>query len=178
MDRIKSILITSLSDIEKKYSFSNKPTLTSKILFGIDSTISSNVDLLINNYICIQTNKLILYNTKLKNKQLLYYKNIENVSISMSSRKVYHAFGIIHFTYQVDLDIQTKNENYHFEIYKPTKLVNLIKKLDDYEIKYSDKIGVVDIYNKYPDEYKRNEFLDYNFKNIANKFNLDNPRHK
>lgn len=64
MDRIKSILITSLSDIEKKYSFSNKPTLTSKILFGIDSTISTNVDLLINNYICIQTNKLILYNTK------------------------------------------------------------------------------------------------------------------
>lgn len=105
---------------------------------------------------------------------------ITYIKLSMSSRDYTVGIPIIgigvEYTFQIDLEVNCLGKSYHFEIFKPTYFLDFIKIINQKNLVCNDVCGVIELYHKYPNEYERNKYLTYHFKNIAKKYGLDNPR--
>ena len=100
------------------------------------------------------------------------YSNIEYVSLSLCSRRQ----GRYRNRYQIDLDIKTHNKMFQFEIFNPIHFNLVLNHFKSHNIECIDRIGIVDLYNEYPDYEKLVFYLDTHFNEIAKKFGLEHPR--
>lgn len=105
-------------------------------------------------------------------EEVIVYSNIEYVSLSMCSRRQ----GRYRNRYQIDLDIKTPNKVYQFEIFNPRHFNLVIKQFINHDIECIDMIGIVGLYNEYPDFDKLIFYLDTHFNQMSKKFSLDHPR--
>lgn len=129
--------------------------------------------------------------------QEITYDKIQNVSLSMCSR-IYNpgalssgpvdffvktwqrgaplTAGMVHMVYSMDLDIETDEEIYSFESNSFQDMDILIGLFHKHHIQINDPIGIEKILNQYPDKNDRQQFFDHHFKQLAKKYQLDNPR--
>lgn len=75
----------------------------------------------------------------------------------------------------MDIDIHTNDDIYLFEIFNYKKNLDVFECFDDHSLKTIDVLSLKELYmNKNIVEATR--FLQYNFKEFAKKYNLDNSR--
>ena len=105
-------------------------------------------------------------------EMIIPYSTIEYVSLSMCSRMQGMGFN----RYQIDLDITTSDCIYQFEIFNPKHFYTVIMKLRSNNIEIVDMVGVIGLYEKFPDYDKLYNYIRTNFNQIAKKYHLDHPR--
>lgn len=104
------------------------------------------------------------------------YNIIDKVKISMCSRSMI-SWPMPEFRFYLDLDIITKDKLvYRFELSNQTNTNNLFDVLEKHQLVIEDPYGIVELYRQKPDDLIRHRYFIYNFKKIAKKYNLDNPR--
>lgn len=104
------------------------------------------------------------------------YSNIDKVKISMCSRSII-SWPMPEFRFYLDLDIITKDKLvYRFELSNQFNTNNLFDVLEKHQLVIEDPYGIVELYRQKPDDLIRHRYFLYNFKKIAKKYNLDNPR--
>lgn len=104
------------------------------------------------------------------------YNIIDKVKISMCSRSLI-SWPMPEFRFYLDLDIITKDKLvYRFELSNQTNTNNLFDVLEKHQLVIEDPYGIVELYRQKPDDLIRHRYFIYNFKKIAKKYNLDNPR--
>jgi len=102
----------------------------------------------------------------------IIYSDIEYVSLSICSRRQ----GRYRNRYQIDLDIKTRDRIYLFEIFNPQHFNLVIKQIKNNNIECIDMVGIIDLYNEYPEYDHLVFYLDTHFNQMAKKFSLDHPR--
>lgn len=112
-------------------------------------------------------------------KQYLY-DDIECVNVSMCSRYAGGSgrFGGIRTTINIDFDLVLTNDTVYFEIVQPISFRKMIDVIIGHNIEVVDMVGVIDIYDKYPDYEQRAKYLETHFNELSKKYKLDHPRFK
>lgn len=126
------------------------------------------------------------YEILLFDKNNIFYKNnrikirdIINIDISMCSSQagVNMNYHLVKLNYYVDLIIHSvDNQSLHFQIMNDTEVQEIFNWIKNNNIIYSDCLNLMEIYDKFDDVVKRNNYITLHFKKWAKEFNLDNPR--
>ncbi|MFQ6793585.1 MAG: ABC transporter ATP-binding protein [Thomasclavelia sp.] len=104
------------------------------------------------------------------------YDEVEKVGISMCSRFVI-SFPMPENRFYLDIDIVLKDGRvYQFELRNQKNALSLFDVLKQHELKIDDPYGIEAIYRARTDYLVRHRWLLYNFKDVAEKYGLDNPR--
>lgn len=103
------------------------------------------------------------------------YDEIIKARISMCSRSIISA-PLPEFRFYVDLDLVTEEGTYRFEIFNQKNQLWLFDTLEKHNLTIDDPYDIIALYRSKPDDLARHRYLLYNFKKIAKKYNLDNPR--
>lgn len=108
---------------------------------------------------------------------ILNLNDIEYIDISMCSYLRSVSFNIHSqpYEYHVDIDIHTNDDIYLFEIFNYKKNLDVFKYFDDHSLKTIDVLSLKELYMS-KNIVEATRFLQYNFKEFAKKYNLDNPR--
>ena len=108
------------------------------------------------------------------------YTDIECINLSMCSRYAGGTgrFGGIRTTINIDFDIIEKDQTYSFEIVQPISFRKMIDAICEHNIDVVDMVGVIDIYNKYPDYEQRTKYFETHFNELSKKYKLEHPRFK
>lgn len=176
MKMIKVCQVEHLDEIKKKKDLSIKPSKLSGLLFGIHKEILDEKDGKdIVEYICFTDDSFIYCDINNNIFLNIDYKFLDNISFSMSGRVAFRRIGFS-YTYQIDIIIKYKNNDYWFEVYNPKYMLKTFEILKMNNVNYQDKCNIEEIYKKHPNEYDRLKFLEAHYKEIAEKYNLDNPR--
>lgn len=144
--------------------------------------------------ISIEENDLVFYQTKIKlSKNLgdvergdvifnLAYNLVRQINVSLTRRGTFNWRNpdYPNGRYLLDLEIELKDDTvYHFELNALVVLERFINELRGKNVVVDDKICLVEYLepiNK--DEKTRYDFIDKNYVELSNKYNLDNPRLK
>lgn len=134
----------------------------------------------VNYVIDISINSIKLVDTKIKEAKEYLCEDINCINLSMCSR---YAGGTgrnggIRTTINIDVDVVLNDETLLFEIMDPHSFQKVIDFCDNNNIEIIDMIGVVDIYKQYPNQEKREKYLEINFNKLSKKYRLDHPRFK
>jgi hypothetical protein len=79
--------------------------------------------------------------------------------------------------YSLDIDIYLKNGNlYAFEGFINKNIYSILELLHCHNVEIDDPIGIQDIINKIDDFREIQVYMNKHFKELAKKYNLDNPR--
>ena len=79
--------------------------------------------------------------------------------------------------FYLDIDIVLKDGRvYQFELRNQKNALSLFDVLKQHELKIDDPYGIEAIYRARTDYLVRHRWLLYNFKDVAEKYGLDNPR--
>lgn len=109
-------------------------------------------------------------------KTKIKYNKIEKAIISMCSRIV-PSSPMPENRFYLDLDLVLKDgKTYKFEVNNQRNATSLFDVLHQHNIKVEDPCGFEELYRSKGDYLVRHRWLLYNFKKIAKKYNLDNPR--
>lgn len=120
------------------------------------------------------------------------YKDIESIHISLCSR-TYNAQsedylkqgaisllavrGIgLSYRYDIDLDIVTKINTYHFESHGLSNVVDILKLLEDKHIKIIDPLELIPMFQKNPHPYDFTRFIEHHIKSWKKEFHINHPR--
>ena len=116
-----------------------------------------------NNYICFRNHQINI-------------DDIQSIDISMCSFNSLMRFVFVFYNYYVDIDICTARDTYSFQIMNDDQILKMFKYIQQHQLDINDPIGLISVYNKYPDKYERYDFIDKHFHDWAERYNLDNPR--
>lgn len=176
METIQVSQINNLDDIKNKKDLSIKPSKLSGLLFGIHKEIlDENDGKDITKYICFADYSFVYCDINGNILLEINYDVLTNILFSMSSRVAFRRIGFS-YTYQIDIFIEYENKKYKFEVYNPKYMLDVFEILTKNKVNYQDECHIEDIYKKHPNEYDRLKYLEAHYKEIAEKYHLDNPR--
>lgn len=87
-------------------------------------------------------------------------------------------YTAIKFNYYIDLDIETYQNIYSYQILCDDNIFQMIQYIKDQHIEYHDPIGIMELFTQYQTKSSLYQYLDRNYKQLAKKYHLDNPRRK
>lgn len=117
------------------------------------------------------------------NRDHLKYQNniisltdIKSVSLSMCSSLNYLRFPFAQLNYYVDLDIDTNNDSYSFQIMNNDHVAKMFQYMIDQDFIIHDPLGLLPIYLEKNDLIEINRYINLRFRKWAKQYHLDNPR--
>lgn len=153
-----------------------KATKTRKIVYAIFAGIEFDERTALRNRVLNFDKDFIHFRISNQEEVKIPYTDIDKVKISMCSRSIISA-PMPEFRFYIDLDIVTKDSEVHrFEVNNQNHTLNLFDTLEKHQLVIEDPYGIMELYRQKPDDLLRHRYFLYNFKKIAKKYNLDNPR--
>lgn len=126
-----------------------------------------------------KANILYLTDNYLKFKDLIInYQDIDHVELLMCSiqRNTMGRFSLMSLKYYVDLNVYLDDTVYYFQIMNNDRIKEMITFIKEKVIRVDDPLSLQDIYSRFDDPVKRENYINVHFKKWAQKFHLDNPR--
>ena len=154
----------------------HKATKTRMIMYAVFEGLKYDERMAMKNKVLNFGNEIIDFKISNTDDVKIAYEDIEEVKISMCSRNVI-SYPMPEFRFHLDLDIITKDEgNYRFELLNEENATSVFDTLEKHQLKINDPYGIIGLYRQKTDYLMRHRYFLYNFKKLAKKYNLDNPR--
>lgn len=119
--------------------------------------------------------KTLSYRNILNEDIEIKMQDIKEIKLSLCAR--HRSFGVFsEYMYYCDLDIITAHQTYTFELKNRNDLTPLFNLFIEQQIPIIDPVGVVQIYQTKSDYLQRHRYIQYRYKELAKKYNLDYPR--
>lgn len=104
------------------------------------------------------------------------FSDIITVHISMCSVIAMQRAVFAFFNYYVDIDIQTIQDTYSFQIMNDDQVLSMFQYFQKHHFSLQDPLDLMNLYTQKQDRYLRYKYLDIHFKEWAKTYQLDNPR--